>query len=101
MSTRLGVDIGGTGIKVAPVSWKQWTLHLRAFLKELERLVSPDLFIIGGGISAEFRSFCQSLRIAAPVVAATLGNDAGIVGAALAARDVPRTTGPVDEMVDH
>ncbi len=74
----------------ADLNWKQWTRHLLAFLKELERLIWPDLFIIGGGISAEFRSFCESLRTSAPVVAATLGNDAGIVGAAMAVVDPGR-----------
>ena len=70
----------------AGLGWKQWTRHLLAFLRELERLIWPDLFVIGGGISAEFRSFCESLHTSAPVVAATLGNDAGIVGAAISFR---------------
>jgi len=65
-------------------SWKQWTTHLLGFLNELERLIWPDLFIIGGGISVEFRRFCERLQTSAPLVAATLGNDAGIVGAAIA-----------------
>jgi len=67
------------------LTWKQWTRLLLGFLNELERLMWPDLFIIGGGISAEFRSFCASLHTSAPVLAASLGNDAGIVGAAIAA----------------
>jgi polyphosphate glucokinase len=68
----------------ADLAWEHWTRHLLAYLKELERLMWPDLFIIGGGISAEFRSFCESLRTSVPLVAAALGNDAGIVGAAMA-----------------
>lgn len=81
-----GLDFAapGGGGGVVSGSWKQWTDHLLEFLKELERLIWPDLFIIGGGISAEFRSFCEGLRTATPVTAATLGNDAGIVGAAIA-----------------
>ncbi|MEX0699531.1 MAG: ROK family protein [Acidimicrobiia bacterium] len=67
-------------------SWKHWATHVLGFLKELERLIWPDLFIIGGGISVEFRRFCERLQTSAPVVAATLGNDAGIVGAAMALR---------------
>lgn len=66
------------------LTWTQWAGHVLSFVKELERLIWPDLFIIGGGISAEFQTFCESLRTATPVAAATLGNDAGIVGAALA-----------------
>ncbi len=80
----------------ADLNWKQWTGHLLAFLKELERLIWPDFFIIGGGISAEFRSFCESLGTSAPVVAATLGNDAGIVGAAMAVVEFRRAVGDID-----
>jgi len=84
-------------------SWKQWSTHLLGFLKELERLIWPDLFIIGGGISVEFRRFCERLQTSAPVVAATLGNDAGIVGAAIAVREtaVWRPSDRIDEEVNH
>jgi polyphosphate glucokinase len=67
--------------------WRQWSGHLSSFLKELERLIWPDLIIIGGGISAEFRRFCSSLDTSARAVPARLGNDAGIVGAAMAMRE--------------
>ncbi len=73
--------------QMAGQSWKQWSRQLLVFLEELERLIWPDLLIIGGGISAEFRRFCEGLRTATPVVAASLGNDAGIVGAAIAVRE--------------
>jgi polyphosphate glucokinase len=66
------------------LSWEHWVRHLEIVLRRLERLVWPDLFIIGGGISAEFQRFCASLDTETPVVAAAMGNDAGIVGAALA-----------------
>ncbi|MEE8331026.1 MAG: ROK family protein [Acidimicrobiia bacterium] len=66
------------------LDWTQWTGHVLAFVKELERLMWPDMFIIGGGVSAEFQAFCESLRTVTPVAAAALGNDTGIVGAALA-----------------
>lgn len=65
------------------MTWKQWSGHLLDFIKEIERLLWPDLFVIGGGISAEFRSFCEHIRSRTPSVAAQLGNDAGIIGAAL------------------
>ena len=66
------------------LGWDHWSDHLEAFLRTVERLTWPDAFIIGGGISAEFQRFCTALDTLTPVVAATLGNDAGIVGAALA-----------------
>lgn len=74
----------GRAMKRAGSTWEHWTHHLELFLRELERLVWPDLFVIGGGISAEFRQFCAALDTRTPVTAAALGNDAGIVGAALA-----------------
>lgn len=67
-------------------TWRHWAGHLQDFLTALERLVWPDLFIIGGGISAEFHRFCSHLHTDTPLRVAALGNDAGIVGAALAAR---------------
>ncbi len=74
------------GAKDRPGStWEHWTGHLEDFLRELEHLLWPELFVIGGGISSEFRRFCAGLNTRTSVIAATLGNDAGIVGAALAA----------------
>ncbi len=70
--------------------WHQWSGHLSVFLRELDRLLWPDVFIIGGGISAEFHRFCASLDTSAPAVPAVLGNDAGIVGAAIAIRESGR-----------
>lgn len=64
--------------------WEHWGQHLEVVLRQFELLIWPDLFIIGGGISAEFHRFCASLDTRTPVVAAAMGNDAGIVGAALA-----------------
>jgi polyphosphate glucokinase len=68
------------------LSWGKWAGHVDEYLQHMERLTAPDLFIIGGGISRKadkFLSLLTSLR--ATVVPATLHNDAGIVGAALAA----------------
>lgn len=66
------------------LSWQHWGHHLEIVLRHIERLIWPDLFIIGGGISAEFHRFCAGLDTQTPVVAAAMGNDAGIIGAALA-----------------
>ncbi len=69
------------------MSWAAWAQHLDAFLVTVENLIWPDLFIIGGGISSEFQRFSGELGARTPIRAAALGNDAGIIGAALAARD--------------
>ena len=52
----------------------------------MEKLFWPDLFIIGGGISKEHENFLPLLTIETPITPAQLLNQAGIVGAALAAR---------------
>jgi len=68
------------------LSWKKYAKRLNKFLSKMERLFWPDLFIIGGGISKESDKYIPLLKIKTPVVPAQLLNEAGIVGAALAAR---------------
>ena len=66
------------------LSWAKWAGRLDVFLDKMEELLSPDLIIIGGGISRKSAKFLPRLSLRAPVVAASLQNDAGIVGAAMA-----------------
>jgi len=65
------------------LSWKKWGARVSAYLQELERLLWPDLFVVGGGVSKKFDKFGHRLHTRTPVVPAELGNQAGIVGAAL------------------
>jgi polyphosphate glucokinase len=66
------------------LSWKKWSKRLNEYLQMLEGLFSPDLFVIGGGVSKKSGKFIPRLDLQAEVVPAELLNDAGIVGAALA-----------------
>jgi len=68
------------------LSWKKYAKRLNQYLTALERLFWPNLFIIGGGISKEHEQFLPLLTIDTPVVPAQQFNEAGIIGAALAAR---------------
>lgn len=68
------------------LSWKQWASRFDNYLNYLEKLFWPDLFILGGGVSKQAEKFIPSLTVKAEVVPAKLLNEAGIVGAALAAR---------------
>jgi polyphosphate glucokinase len=68
------------------LSWKKYTKRLNKYLGRMEKLFWPDLFIVGGGISKESEKFLPLLTIETPVIPAQLLNQAGIVGAALAAR---------------
>lgn len=66
------------------LNWKDYAARLNEYLQHVELLFSPDLFIIGGGISRKHEKFLPLLTVRAKVLPAALRNDAGIVGAALA-----------------
>jgi polyphosphate glucokinase len=66
------------------LSWKQWSKRLDEYFDMLNELFTPDLFIIGGGVSKKADKFVPRLSTGAKVVPAQLLNDAGIVGAAMA-----------------
>lgn len=68
------------------LSWKKYAKRLDLYLKMMEKLFWPDLFIIGGGISRESEKFLPLVTITTPIVPAQLRNQAGIIGAALAAQ---------------
>jgi polyphosphate glucokinase len=68
------------------LDWAHWAGRVDEYLSHLEALVWPDLFIIGGGVSRKADKFLPLLAgLHARVVPAAMHNDAGIVGAALAA----------------
>jgi polyphosphate glucokinase len=60
----------------------QWIAHLQRYYSEMEKLLWPDLIVVGGGVSKEHDFFLPKLRLRAPIVPAELFNSAGIVGAA-------------------
>jgi polyphosphate glucokinase len=66
------------------LSWKEWSARLDEYLLMVEALFSPDLFIVGGGISKKAEKFLPRLKVQTEIVPAQLLNEAGIVGAALA-----------------
>ena len=78
--------------EVHDLSWKKYAKkRLRRYFQHVEALFSPDLFIIGGGISKNPEKFMPYFEdeIRTPMVMATLRNNAGIVGAALWAGGMP------------
>ncbi len=72
------------------LSWKKYALRLQAYLELVERILWPSLIVIGGGVSKRASKFLPFIELRTPVVAASLQNEAGIVGAALFAP--PATT---------
>lgn len=70
------------------LSWEVWAKRLSAYLKHVEGLVWPDLIVLGGGVSKrpeKFMPFLETRR--ARLAPASMGNAAGVVGAALVAGD--------------
>lgn len=64
------------------LSWKKWAKRLQRYYSHVEMLFSPDLFVVGGGVSKNHEKFLPLLDLKAPIVPAALLNTAGIVGAA-------------------
>jgi polyphosphate glucokinase len=71
--------------KERDLSWKQWAKYLDEYLRAVENVLWPDAFIIGGGVSKKAGKFLPLLTVRTPVIAASMRNEAGIVGAALGA----------------
>ena len=69
------------------LSWKAWAQDLDEHLMAIEKLFSPTLIILGGGVSKSADKFIPRLTVRVPVLPAQLRNDAGIVGAAMAAAE--------------
>ncbi|MFG3317661.1 polyphosphate--glucose phosphotransferase [Streptomyces sp. NPDC048171] len=66
------------------MSWEHWAHRVRKYLAHVEMLFSPELFIIGGGVSRKSHKFLHYIEgIQAEIVPAQLQNNAGIVGAAM------------------
>ena len=67
------------------LSWAQWAHRLEQYFEAVERVLWPQVIIIGGGVSKKSHKFLPHIDIRTELVPAELHNDAGIVGAALVA----------------
>ncbi|WP_432559498.1 polyphosphate--glucose phosphotransferase [Granulicoccus sp. GXG6511] len=68
-------------------SMAEWIPRIERYYQTLERLLWPDLIVVGGGISREHDQFLPKLRLNTPIVPAAFRNRAGIIGAARLAHD--------------
>ncbi|WP_105565174.1 polyphosphate--glucose phosphotransferase [Microbacterium halophytorum] len=68
------------------LKWKEWAQHLQAFYEHVEFLFSPDLFLVGGGVSKNPEKFMPYLSTRAEMRICEHRNNAGIIGAASLAR---------------
>ena len=76
---------GDRARKTNDLSWSEWGDRFDYFLQRTARVFAPDTFIIGGGASKKLHTFEDRLTVETPVLLARFGNNAGIVGAAIAA----------------
>lgn len=72
---------------LSQMSYKKWSGRVQAYMSHVERLFSPDLFVVGGGVSKNSDRWVPLLNLNTPVIPAQLLNNAGIVGAAVAAAE--------------
>ncbi|OKL49202.1 polyphosphate--glucose phosphotransferase [Boudabousia marimammalium] len=73
--------------RIEDLSWPDWTARLQEYYGHIDMLFSPDMFVVGGGVSERADMFLPHLKLSCPIVPAKLRNTAGIVGgAALAAK---------------
>ncbi|MFO7691073.1 MAG: ROK family protein [Cryobacterium sp.] len=71
------------------LSWEKWASRLQKYYSTLEKLFTPDLFVVGGGVSKYHKHFLPLLRLSTPIIPAVHRNNAGILGAAALAATGP------------
>ncbi len=78
------------------LDWKQWAKKLQKYYTHLEMLFTPDLFVVGGGVSKSHQDFLPLLKLSTEIVPAVHRNNAGILGAAALATEprVPQVPQP-------
>jgi polyphosphate glucokinase len=89
--------LSGSARERRKIGWKKWGREFNELLASYEAYFWPDLIILGGGVSAEMPRYAHLLKTHARVVAATLLNTAGIVGAAMAGENAAATAGAAGE----
>lgn len=73
--------------KKLDLSWKRWACRFSRYLEYVHSLVRPDLVVLGGGIASKSEKFLEYLKAPCEIEIAKLQNRAGIIGAALSARE--------------
>lgn len=68
------------------LDWDQWGDRANRYLNHVNAVFNPDLIVLGGGLTKHWERFAHKLDSRLPIVPAQMGNDAGLVGAAMFAR---------------
>lgn len=74
--------------KKKDLSWKEWGQELNVYLNHVQEIINPNLIILGGGVSKHFEKYKKHLKLDTELVSAAMGNDAGIIGAAMLVADL-------------
>ena len=77
--------VSNSAREIKKLSWSAWGKELNLFLKHIELVLRPNEIILGGGVSKKFDNYSKYLTIETPVKSAALLNQAGVIGAGLAA----------------
>ena len=83
------------------LSWEKWADRVQEYLRHVEMLLSPRLFIVGGGVSKKSDKWLPLIDIRTPIVPAALLNNAGIIGAAVTAEQAAGHPGAVQTRADR
>lgn len=67
------------------LSWQEWVDRQQRYFSHIERVFSPDLIVVGGGVSQDHEKWMPQLQLNTKILPAQMRNDSGLVGAALAA----------------
>lgn len=88
--------VSGVARERRQLRWKAWSGEFNEYLAYVEKLLWPDLIILGGGVSKAMDRYDEWLKSRAPIVPARFRNTAGIIGAALYAADRAAGAPPAD-----
>jgi polyphosphate glucokinase len=64
------------------LSFEEWGKRVNKFLKHVERIITPDFIILGGGVSKHIHKYRDQIKIKTPYVVSEKQNNSGIIGAA-------------------
>ncbi|MDB6094645.1 MAG: hypothetical protein JWM32_2207 [Verrucomicrobia bacterium] len=90
--------VSSSARKRRELSWEEWGTELGEYVQTLERILWPELIIIGGGVSAKSRKFFKFVKPHAKMVPAKFLNEAGIVGAALSVEQDKKLQAPTSKL---
>lgn len=69
------------------LSWEEWGMRVNRFLTHVHSVLNPKLIVFGGGVTKHWEEFSRYIDGSMSIVPASMGNNAGLIGAAVAASE--------------